>query len=377
MKKTIDFFKNKINDFLAKKNHDKKYYSFGQRLFFNTLLFLILLLLGIFFLIKSFDVDKEKVIKYFEYSDLDYKVYLKENEFYEQEYLDKDLIYVASLIDKIKVDFNYNFNIDATTNIKFDYKIMGKLQIMDAEGKYTYYEKEYVLLNDKQVELTNGTTQNINETIEVDYNQYNRIANDFKNTYGVGTTSKMTLYFMIDKTVLDDNWDMVDETNNIVLSIPLSEKAINIDMNYKDIDNNSYVVDHTEFIVDNIIYALLTTIFVVFSMIFAIKSIRLLEKLRGKKNVYDIYINKILSEYDRLIVETTTPPTLLNENKENIIVIDKFSELLDVRDNLKQPIMYYIVTKHEKCYFYIINNDKIYLNTVKRVNLEKIENKEI
>ena len=45
----------KVTDFLAKKNHDKKYYSFGQRLFFNTLLFLILLLLGIFFLIKSFD----------------------------------------------------------------------------------------------------------------------------------------------------------------------------------------------------------------------------------------------------------------------------------------------------------------------------------
>ena len=43
--------------------------------------------------------------------------------------------------------------------MKFDYQIIGKLHIMDSEEKYTYYEKEYTLLENKQVELTNNKTE--------------------------------------------------------------------------------------------------------------------------------------------------------------------------------------------------------------------------
>lgn len=85
-----------------------------------------------------------------------------------------------------------------------------------------------------------------------------------------------------------------------------------------------------------------------------------------KKSAYDKYISKLLNEYDRLIVETTTCPII---NGDNVIVIDKFQELLDVRDNLKLPIMYYIVNKHQKCCFYILHENKIYLNIVKAVDL--------
>ena len=42
-----------------------------------------------------------------------------------------------------------------------------------------------------------------------------------------------------------------------------------------------------------------------------------------------------------------------------------------VRDNLKLPIMYYVVVKHHKCYFYITHGNKIYLNVVKAIDLEK------
>lgn len=76
----------------------------------------------------------------------------------------------------------------------------------------------------------------------------------------------------------------------------------------------------------------------------------------------------MLNEYDRLIVETSTCPII---SGDNVIVIDKFQELLDVRDNLKMPIMYYVVNKHQKCYFYILHENKIYLCVVKAVDLDK------
>jgi len=58
-----------------------------------------------------------------ESSNLDYKVYLKENDFYDTPYLTKDMAYIASLIDTINIDFNYLFSIDTISNMDFSYGI--------------------------------------------------------------------------------------------------------------------------------------------------------------------------------------------------------------------------------------------------------------
>ena len=96
--------------------------------------------------------------------------------------------------------------------------------------------------------------------------------------------------------------------------------------------------------------------------------INLLLLTKNKKTNYDKYINKILNEYDRLIVETTTAP---NIQDKNIIKINKFEELLDVRDNLKLPIKYFVISKHQKCQFYIDHEEEIYILTIKEVDIEK------
>jgi hypothetical protein len=38
--------------------------------------------------------------------------------------------------------------------------------------------------------------------------------------------------------------------------------------------------------------------------------------------------------------------------------------------------MYYVVTKHVKCHFYINNGEKIYITTIKKVDLEAEYEKE-
>lgn len=95
------------------------------------------------------------------------------------------------------------------------------------------------------------------------------------------------------------------------------------------------------------------------SIFFMIRSMRLLNLSGKKKTPYQKYVNKILREYDRLIVETETKPG----NKKNIVKVNRFEELLDVRDNLKLPIKYYKVSDNE-CFFYIDHEDEIYLNNI-------------
>lgn len=349
-------------------NHKHKLYiSYNARLIFSICTFIILFASGLIFLLKSLSFTEQKVINYDEKSNLDYKVYLKENDFYETPYLGKNMLYIASLIDKINIDFNYHFTSSENINLDFNYNIIGKLVISDSEEKNTYYEKEYKLLNDKKISMENNNNQIINENVAIDYDYYNNLANNFKMTFGVNTTSNLIIYLSINKTGNDSQ--TMNNTSLMLIKIPLSEKAINIKMDYKEIDNSSTILSGSYITIDNLVYITASIIFIILSIVALIKSIKLISLLMpNNKNIYDKYVNRLLMEYDRLIVETSTKP--LFDNKE-IIKIEKFQELLDVRDNLKLPITYYSVTKHQKCYFYISTGDKVYLHTVKAVDLEK------
>lgn len=354
--------------FLGTVTHNKdRYVDYKTRLVGHSLMFIALFVLTVIFLQGAFGVAASKTIQYNETSNLDYRVYLKENNFYDTDYLGKNKVYIANLIDNIEINFRYNYNIVEPANVDFTYNVVAKLTIADGSGKNNYYEKEYVLLANKTASIKNNTFYNLNEKVKIDYSYYNSLANSFKQQYGVDTTSNLTVYLKVNKKTDIANASNAYENSTMYVKIPLSEKAINIELNYRDINNSNYIIQGVDSKTDNIIFGVLSVLSIIVALVFAIKIIRLLTLLRGKKSIYDKYVEKILNEYDRLIVENGTGPDTKN-NK--VIKISRFEELLDVRDNLKLPIMYYVITKHTKCCFYIKHNDDLYLMTIKAVDLE-------
>lgn len=359
---------NKINN--NKDNHrneqkKKIYIGYSSRIIIYIVMFIVFVLLGFIFSFNALDFIEKNVINYSEKSNLDYKVYLKENDFYEEEYLEKNMVYVASLIDKIKINFDYNFISDKDVGLTFNYKVMANLLITDSNGNNTYFKKDYLLLENKNTRLKNNN--DINDAIEIDYDYYNSIANNFKNSYGIDAVSNLFVYILINKENINENM-LINNNSLMSITIPLSEKSINISIDYKEIDNSSKLIDESSIIIDNIIYMIIAIIMFVLSLVMVVKIVRILTLLKTNKSVYDKYVSRLLNEYDRLVVETTTFPTI---EDNNVIKVSKFEELLDVRDNLKLPIMYYLVAKHQKCYFYIMHENKLYLNIVKAVDLEK------
>ena len=349
-------------------NKSEHYVDYKTRLLANSLTFIALFIITIIFLQGAFSKTTNQMINYNEMSNLDYKVYLKENNFYESDYLGKNKVYIANLIDNIEVNFRYNYNIEKPSNVDFNYSIVAKLTIDDGSSKNNYFEKEYVLLNNQRKSIKSGTNYNLNEKVKIDYAYYNNLANSFKQQFGLDTTSYLTVYLRVNKNTNIENASNAVENSTMFVKIPLSEKAINIELNYQDINNSNYVIQNIDTKTDNIIFGILSIISLIAMLVFGIKTLRLLILLRGKKSIYDKYVEKILNEYDRLIVENGTGPDTSNTN---VIKISKFEELLDVRDNLKLPIMYYVVTKHTKCCFYIKHNDDLYLLTIKSVDLEQ------
>ena len=348
--------------------NEKTYVSYFNRVLIYALSLLLCFILATIFMSNAVTTKKDQFITYKETSNLDYKVNLKKNDFYEQKYLGKDMIYVASLIDTIDIDFNYIFDIEKKSDISFDYDITGKLVISDTNGQNTFYEKEYDLSKTKKESINAKKSHKINEKISIDYDKYNNLANKFRTNYGIDTTSNLIVSLNVHKKGSDKNEYKLDNKSAVSVTIPLSEKAINIKIDRNDINNSSQLFTSSSVTIDNYAYLLISIVFIILLPVFMFPLVGLLLSMETNKSPYDKYINKILNEYDRLIVETTTAPDI--ENK-NIIRIDSFNELLDVRDNLSLPIKYYIITKHQKCNFYINHNDELYLLTIKAVDIEK------
>ena len=364
--------KTKLNSKIAppiKVDKKDKYISFSTRVCIYSIICLISILLAIFCITKSLVIDKEEYVTYQEKSDIDYKVNLKSNDFYESPYLGKDMIYIASLINGIDINFLYDFTITEPANITFNYDVVARLEIVDPVDKQVYYEKEYTLLENQQATIDQKQQYYINQPISIDYNYYNSLANSFKSTYGVDSESNLVVYLKINKNNTNDT-DLIKISNqsNMSLTIPLSEKAINIQMDYKEINASKTLVKEENVKIENVIFVIFSIIFLLVAIQMLHKLIKILPIFHKKLSLYDNYIKKILTEYDRLIVESSYCPEF---EKYNIIKVKEFSELVDVHDNINQPILYYEVTKHQKSYFYIKSNDDIYLTTIKAVDLEE------
>ena len=364
--------KKEVNKKIKYKKEQKKekkslYIGYSIRVFIYCILFLLLLFFSLMLVYKSIGVDEEKSVTYQESGNIDYRVYLKQNEFYSLPYLTSGNTVIARLIDKIEINAAYSFAIQEETNIDYNYELVAKLTI-DNSDKKRLFEKEYTLVSNKTEKLTNSTGFNINETVNIDYNYYNNLANEFRSTFGVETVSNLYIYLRTGKSVANNSKTIsLNNSQDMSLSMPLTERTVDISTSNIPMINSSIILAEKKTGFKNISFVVIAVILFITSVSMLLKTLELLFLLFKNDSKYDKFINKILKEYDRLIVETETAPNLTDNN---LIKIKKFQELLDVRDNLKRPIMYYIVSNHQKSYFYVQNENNYYLLVVKAIDLE-------
>lgn len=346
---------------MKEKKKSKNNKSNHNRIIMDLVLMLILLSFAIICYFVILKIEMKNKIYYQETSNLDYKVFLNENDFYDQPYLEKDKVYITNLISKIDITFDYDFKIDCQINLDFSYDLIGKIVIKDESEQNVYFEKEYDLLKNQKFRLTNSNYYKLKETISIDYNHYNELAKNFGSIYGVNTNSSLQVYLRLSKTS-EDYKSLNTKFKKIVqLNIPLSKKSIQMKIDDKKTNNiNQFIEKSNVNLTIKIIY-ILASIFVLSTLMLLGKIIYREFKPSTIKSKYDKYIEKLLIEYDRVIAETTYFPNIL---EYNVIQLTKFEELLDVRDNLKLPIMYYCIEEHQKAHFYIKSDNDLYLVTI-------------
>lgn len=332
----------------------------------------LFVLLGTNLIIKSLKVNGSEKLYFVEKGDVNYLVCLKDNNFFEDQCLNSNMSYVASLINNFSLNFNYQFNgnIDDLIN-NVDYQVNAKLIIENIDTKAKYYEKEFELVSKTDdIVSNNGTLYDLNKNINIDYEYFNNIANSFKSQYGVNSQSYLEVCLNINKY---SSYQDIPKSSLISVKIPLSQKAIEIKFNTHNLNNSiDKSISSKSLIINGYFKFIIGVFLLLFSFVFLVVIVMIINNYRKKVSKYNKFINKILREYDRLIVETSTIP---NYEDYNVLIINSFNELVDVRDNLRSPIMYCDVLSEKESLFYIINGNNLYLYTVNEININNGEKK--
>ena len=130
--------------------------------------------------------NKTLEIGYTQTSDVGYKVYLKPNDFYEEEYLGKGEAYVASIIKNVEATFIYKL-VTESSDVDFEYSYYTEtvLEVIDKNSKKKFADimREENSAVTKEVKDTDSVK--IIEQVTVDYAKYNNRATLFLEEYGL------------------------------------------------------------------------------------------------------------------------------------------------------------------------------------------------
>ena len=348
------------------------YQSFTKRKKRSRAIMLILLLISLFLIIlssvflKSSMNFKDNFINYNEKGDINYKVYLKDNDYYDEPFLDKGMQYIASLINTINVDFKYEISSSDELSYKYKYKITGDLVITEKNNpSKVLYKNTEILLEETAKEITDSSFV-INEDLDINYDKYNEYVVAFQKDYSLSVDSNLVLTLAVE-TVGENNIlvNNFNKNSNLIVSVPLSEHTISITTDLNSL-NGSGIIRSTEIVkIDNVMLFVLSISLGLIGLIILISIVYLYLSKNNNNNLYEKEIKNILKNYDRLIVSSKVLD--IDENKfQNKVRVTSIEELIDVYETTKQPIIYYEVIPNEKSYFIIINDDTLYKLTISK-----------
>ncbi len=367
---------NKINY-----NSKEKLYKINSKnyIFNNVYISYLLIIVSFVFLLMSIYLISSSVVlfgkkidvTYNEIGKADYTVYLKDNIFYDNTKLDSGMNYIGSLINVVNTRFNYQLYTDKNVDFSYKYKINSKLVIYDKiDTNKVFYTKEEVLVPEV-VENINSNRIVINQLVDINYNKFNKMVLDYKNNYNVDVVGKIIVSMNVDLLGIDeDSNNNLVKTNDLQVTIPLTNEAMSISIDTENIDNKSYLVSDLKSGINNLYLLILGIICFMAAVIEFIYGEKLY-KIYVKGNIYNITVNRILKEYDKLIVNGDV--SIDENNFKNKIYPETFIELVDASERLNSPILFYEVVPNEKCFFIIIKDHDLYKFRISKSYLEKEE----
>lgn len=343
------------------------------KLFIGLIIISLGLLVGAWWSAKSSVIEGEEVaISYNESSELNYKVWLKENEFYDEDYLGEEYNVVASAIDEIEIDFDYLLNFSDYVQGESYYTITSRIvayQKADASEKKIWdYERKLI---DKAITLFDVETVNVGlrDNFKIDYQEYRKLMDNYKKNYAVSLVGNLIVEIDIESDLsyfkFEDKIGLGKRKMRI--TIPLTEQVVKIVKS--DVSDNSQTLIEKDDV--KIVYWKLFLAIVMFlsGLVLGGFLIGVVVKLYKLDSRYVRKLHKILRTYDSIIVNVEE---LQLGDCSNVIYVNSFYELLDAQAEYRVPILYYNVCDNKECRFALKYGNDIFVYNMCADTFDKV-----
>ncbi len=355
---------------LEKRQRDEYQKNRKKWIFIEMIVAAALVLATILTFIPYTVLNNNTYVYYAEDGKADTKVYLENNEFYisdngyEGDFLNTDHAYVASLIKNIETDFKYGLKLDTDKDVeyKYSYSIDAIVNVIDRESKAPLYAPVNELITPVKNAVTKNNELYITEKVNITYSEYNDIAKEFVEEYGV-TDATANLVVRMNVQVLGKSETLAEDKSNsysMEVVIPLLRQTLKLTTQSSVPEGEQKIlacdtVAKTVLLVLCIIFLCLSVLAIAFTFVFIMLT-------RDKHIDYARKVQKLLSSYKSYIQRISNP---FDFEGYKVLGVMTFAELLEIGDKLQNPVLMYENEDKTRSDFFIATcNNIIYLYTV-------------
>ena len=344
--------KSKVDKILVEQAKRRKH------IFSYSCIIIAFLILALVFLFLYIHNNKDIYIKYDETSSIDYKVFLKENSFFEEKYLGPNKSYIASLIDYIDTTFNYKIALqDENGDFKYSYRIEAEVNVKEKNGTNSLYNFKEEILKEKEMDSNNKSSASIVENVIIDYNRYNDLIKSFVKTYSLDdTVSTVTLRMYVNVLGTCEEFDNKSNESVMSIEIPLTTKTMNIEISNDLIETEDNIMACNKTSGVDLLYLLVGSVMLLIALFYTVILVRYVVKTRTAEDIYHKELKRILNNYHSYIQKINNE---LDVSKYEKLRVDTFTDMLEIRDTLQQPILMVENKNKDGVYFIIPSNTKI------------------
>ena len=247
---------------------------------------ILILIISCVFLAIYMNRNRPQHLQYREDGNIDYKVLVKENQYFSDGYLEEDKQYIATLIDKIDANFIYNFNVSEDIEYTYTYKIVVYVNVIENDTN-----KEIYSFSENLLEPVNAQSKNelkIDENIQIDYNKYNNLITDFVNTYKLkNVTSEASVRMIVE--IQGNNPEFTKDISTVSMGIPLTTSTVPIDIN-ADLPNKTIEIE--SIYKNNKAFLYLSIAFIIVDLVMFILLLIYIRKSESEEDKYKIKLKK-------------------------------------------------------------------------------------
>ena len=324
-----------------------------NQIIFYSAIIIVLSLICIFFTFYTLKMNRARYVSYNEDSDVHYKVYLKDNEFFDQEYLEENQQYIASVIDNIDADFHYHIGIgDKDVHYYYQYKIKAFVDVLEKNSGNSLFHYEDELVPLKEYIDNYATESDVLENVKIDYHKYNDMIRKFIEVYDLDNIDSTLSVQMI----IDVGTDVKADTNQSIISldVPLTLKTVAIDIDSTAVSSKGNVLVYHKR--ESLIFLLVCLILFCVDVMVIVRFVQFSMNSRSVRDVYEQKLRKILTNYRSYIQKIDNE---FEFRGYQVLYVNEFTDLLEIRETISEPILMACDPNNKATFFIVPSSTKI------------------